>query len=172
VSDSGGSCRIVTGESGGSCNEVNDIGMSYSIRLLLFLSLPALLSGCKSPFQRELRRSMKRRPRLRHRRRRGGRPHQARCYGDRQVGKPVSGSISRTSRFSITACCQDSLLQAYPFRATASVKQLMVVMDCSHERRVSRGSSSSRSRGDCAGGRFVPSERLGRSAFCRRHGMA
>ena len=46
-------------------------------------------------------------------------------------------------------------------RATASVKQLMVVMDCSHERRVSRGSSSSRSRGDCAGGRFVPSERVG-----------
>lgn len=41
----GGSCRIVTGESGGSCNEVNDIGMSYSIRLLLFLSLPALAFG-------------------------------------------------------------------------------------------------------------------------------
>ena len=37
----------------------------------------------------------------------------------------------------------------------------MVVMDCIHERRVCSSSSSSRSREDCASGRFVPSEWVG-----------
>jgi VWFA-related protein len=41
----GGSCRILIGESGCSCNQVNDVGMSFSIRPLLFLSLPVLAFG-------------------------------------------------------------------------------------------------------------------------------
>ena len=46
-------------------------------------------------------------------------------------------------------------------RPTASVIRVSNVMDCCHERRDWSGSSSSEPRGDCACGKFVPSERFG-----------
>src|SRR5260370_31761148 len=48
----------------------------------------------------------------------------------------------------------------------------MAVMDSGNERRVCNRCSSSWPRRDCAVGKFIPSEWVGRSEFCRLHGNA
>jgi hypothetical protein len=74
---------------------------------------------------------------------------------------PQNGKSEKWSQESRIQAISAGSSSSVSVRATSSVKQFMVVMDCTHERRISRGSSSSRSRGDCAGGRFVPIERVG-----------